>query len=126
VQKQLKVPLIPKDEPMAEKKEESEPLLEEEKSGKKEKPGRQREDNKDFRVWTLRFDGSRCRQGSGAGVELISPTGSSFLTSQRLQFPCTNNVAEYEALVQGLLLALQKKVRVVQVFGDSELVVKQV
>lgn len=33
---------------------------------------------------------------------------------------------EYEALVHGLLMALRKKVKMLQVFNDSKLVVKQV
>lgn len=76
--------------------------------------------------WTLRFDGSKLKQGVGAGFELINPKGKTFFAAHRLQFHCTNNVAEYEALIHGLLMALKKKVKILQVFGDSELVVKQV
>ena len=38
----------------------------------------------------------------------------------------TNNVAEYEGLILGLQLALDHGARDVAVYGDSELVVKQV
>lgn len=69
--------------------------------------------------WTLKFDGSKSKQGAGAGFELISPKGKSFFAAHRLQFHCTNTVAEYEALIHGLLMALKKKVKVLQVFGDS-------
>lgn len=78
------------------------------------------------RCWALRFNGSKSKQGAGAGFELISPKGKTFFATHRLQFHCTNNVAEYEALVHGLLMALKKKVKVLQVYGDSELVVKKV
>ena len=57
------------------------------------------EDNK---VWILKFDGSRSKKGAGAGVELIFPKNDSSFAAYRLQFPCTNNVAEYEALIFGL------------------------
>lgn len=76
--------------------------------------------------WTLRFDGSKSKQGAEAGFEIISPKGKTLCVDHRLQFHCTNNVAEYEALVHGLLMALKKKVKILQVFGDSELVVKKV
>src|SRR5436190_13157968 len=39
--------------------------------------------------------------------------------------PCTNNVAEYNALLIDLQLALQLGVRNLQAYGDSELIVNQ-
>ncbi|MCX8037008.1 MAG: ribonuclease HI family protein [Candidatus Sumerlaeia bacterium] len=45
--------------------------------------------------------------------------------SRRLEGPATNNVAEYEALRQGLLCALGQGWRKVHVFSDSELLVRQ-
>lgn len=45
-------------------------------------------------------------------------------TFHKLQFYCMKNIEEYEALVHVLLKALRKKVKMLQVFGDSELVVK--
>lgn len=76
--------------------------------------------------WTLSFDGSKCKQGSGAGVELQSPNGRRYHASYRLQFPNTCNIAEYEALIHDLKLALFKKIKHLQVVGDSEVVVKQI
>lgn len=35
-------------------------------------------------VWTLRFDGSKSRKGNGAGYELISPSGETYLSALRL------------------------------------------
>eukprot|EP00253_Pinus_taeda_P022838 PITA_22838 len=43
----------------------------------------------------------------------------------RLEFDCTNNTAEYKALVQGLYKAIRLNIKYLQVFGDSEIVVKQ-
>ena len=37
-----------------------------------------------------------------------------------------NNMAEYETLIQGLKKAIEFKVRNLKVFGDSEIIVKQV
>lgn len=77
-------------------------------------------------IWFLKFDGSRSKQGSGAGVELTSPKGKTFIASYRLQFPCTNNMTEYEALVRGLFFTQKKGAKCLRVQGDFEFVVKQV
>ena len=46
--------------------------------------------------------------------------------SCRLEFECTNNTVEYEALIQGLKNAIEFKVKNLKVYGDSEIIVKQV
>jgi len=58
----------------------------------------------DFR-WVLCVDGSFNQQGSGASVILEGPNG--LLIEQALQFAfkASNNQAEYEALIAGMLLA---------------------
>ena len=76
--------------------------------------------------WKLYFDGSKSNEGAGAGCVLISPDGNKTMLTCRLEFDCTNNTAEYEALVQGLYKAIDSNVKYLQVFGDSEIVVKQV
>ena len=63
------------------------------------------EDKPDNTYWTIHFDGSRQLEGSGAGVVLTSPRGDKICYVLRLMFPCTNNVAEYEALLHGLRVA---------------------
>ena len=50
-------------------------------------------------LWTLFFDGSKMLEGSGAGYVLIDPEKNKHFLSCRLDFECTNNTAEYEALV---------------------------
>ena len=49
--------------------------------------------------WILYFDGSKTMEGSGAGCVLIDPEKNKYFLSCRLEFECTNNTAEYEALV---------------------------
>lgn len=44
-------------------------------------------------LWNMFFDGSRNKNGSGAGVMLISPELEKYYFSYRLQFSYTNNVA---------------------------------
>ena len=69
--------------------------------------------------WKLFFDGSRSNDGVGAGCVLISPEGEKIMLTCRLEFDCTNNIAEYKALVQGLYKAIRLDVKYLQVFGDS-------
>ena len=65
-------------------------------------------------------------EGSGAGCVPIDPKKNKHFLSCRLEFECTNNTAEYEALVQGLRKAIELKVENLKVYGDSEIIVKQI
>jgi hypothetical protein len=56
--------------------------------------------------WTIFFDGSARPQGGGAGVVLIDPSGDQVKYMVHLEFKATNNMAEYEALIFGLSVAL--------------------
>jgi ribonuclease HI len=77
-------------------------------------------------IWTLEFDGSHSGHGAGAGVVLTAPSGEVFYRSFRLEFDCTNNVVEYEALILGLNLAIDKGATILEVKGDSDLIISQV
>jgi len=59
-------------------------------------------------------------------VVLETPEGRSLCYALRLEFPSTNNEAEYEALIAGIRLAKELQLRVVQIFSDSQIVVCQV
>ena len=73
---------------------------------------------------TLFFDGSKTLEGSGAGCVLIDPMKNKHFLSCRLEFECTNNTAEYE--VFGLRKAIELKENNLKVFGDFEIIVKQI
>jgi ribonuclease HI len=77
-------------------------------------------------IWSLYFDGSKSKEGAGAGCVIIDPAGNKTLMACRLEFECTNNTAEYEALLQGLRKASDMNIQNLTVFGDSEIVVRQV
>lgn len=51
------------------------------------------------------FDGSYTSHGLGAGILLVTPQGDYIPKAFKLQFPSTNSIAEYEALVAGLKIA---------------------
>ena len=55
--------------------------------------------------WIIHTDGSSSQHSGGAGVVMQTPEGDKIECMIRLDFPTTNNEAEYEALVAGLDLA---------------------
>ena len=63
---------------------------------------------------------------SGTGVVLEIPMGEKVCYALRLQFPASNNEAEYKALITGLRLAREMGLQQVRVYSDSQLVVNQV
>ena len=79
----------------------------------------------DLVPWTLFFDGSSCGNGSGIGVVLISPRGANFEFSFPIEASATNNQAEYRAILKGIQLLREIKADVVEIFGDSMLVINQ-
>ena len=60
--------------------------------------------------WVLHVDGSSNSVGAGAGLVLVSPEGVIVEYALHLEFPTTNNGAEYEALIVGLKIARELKV----------------
>ena len=76
---------------------------------------------------TLEFDGgSRGNPGSaGIGVVVRAQNGTSLVTLGRFIGRCTNNVAEYRALIAAMLEAKKLGARKIVIRGDSELIVRQ-
>ncbi len=81
--------------------------------------------NKRFDLYT---DGaSRGNPGNGGvGVVLYDEDGNVFATAKEFLGVCTNNEAEYKALILGLNEALKRKCRDLSIFLDSELLVRQI
>jgi ribonuclease HI len=74
-------------------------------------------------MWHMHFDGSCSNEGNGDGIILYSPIGKIHNFCCRLEFACTNNVTEFEALLLGIKDAYNLGCGLLIVFGDSELVV---
>jgi ribonuclease HI/transposase InsO family protein len=72
------------------------------------------------------FDGSLMKTGACASLLFISPLEKHVRYVIRLHFPVSNNVAEYEALVNGLRIVAELGVRCLDARGDSQLVIDQV
>jgi hypothetical protein len=77
------------------------------------------------RAWAMYFDGSACEDGCGIGILLVSPREVIYSFSIRLPAPCTNNLAEYEAVCRGIKLLVEAGAEAVEVFWDSKLVISQ-
>ncbi|XP_030939274.1 uncharacterized protein LOC115964094 [Quercus lobata] len=75
--------------------------------------------------WVMKFDGSSTTHSGGVGVVLYHEEDKAVALSFKLEFPCSNNKAEYEAYLTGLATALEMGVRHLKVLGDSNLVVCQ-
>ena len=76
-------------------------------------------------IWTLRFNGSSTVFGGGTGLFLTKEGGDTLSMSFKLDFPCSNNAAEYEAYLTGLALARELRIKRLKVREDSNLVVSQ-
>ena len=76
----------------------------------------------------LHVDGaSRGNPGAaGFGVHVTAPDGRSVAELFGYLGTATNNVAEYQALLHGLRFALARGATSVEVFSDSELLVRQI
>ena len=79
----------------------------------------------DQEYWTMYFDGSLMKKGTSARLVFMSPLEVRMRYMVHLYFPSSNNVAEYEALVNGLHIAIELGIRCLDVQGDSQLVIDQ-
>ena len=68
----------------------------------------------------------RAANQKGSGVELVSPEKITKERSLRLSFPATNNEAEYEALLAGMIMVKRLGGKVVEIFSNLRLVVEQI
>ncbi|XP_038881530.1 uncharacterized protein LOC120073031 [Benincasa hispida] len=75
--------------------------------------------------WVMFFDGTTRKRGVGAGIILISPEKHILSYSFALAELCSNNVAEYQALIIGLQMALEIGVACIEISSDSKLIINQ-
>lgn len=74
----------------------------------------------------LIFDGVANAYGNGIGVIIVAPHGSHIPFTARLAFNCINNMVEYEACIMGLEEAIELRIKILDVYGDSTLVINQI
>jgi ribonuclease HI len=83
------------------------------------------------KVWTIHYDGAWCHAGAGAAAVITSPAGVKHRYAARLSFAlesdkCTNNIAEYKAVILGLRKLRALGVTTCIVRTDSKVVAGQV
>lgn len=79
------------------------------------------------------FDGAVGNDGDGIGIWVHSPLSAPnkvpsnvWVFSYKLAFESSNNEVEYEALIAGLKILRKLNAKRISVYGDSELLIKQV
>jgi ribonuclease HI len=72
------------------------------------------------------FDGSLMKTGTSASLAFISPLGVHMHYVIQLHFVTSNNIAEYEGLVNDLHISIELGIKCLNVRGDSQLIVDQV
>jgi ribonuclease HI len=86
-------------------------------------PGAHEEEvNKDVEAWIVFCDGSWGTFGAGAAAVLVAPSKVKTWYAAKLDFSCTNNIAEYEALLLGLRKLRAMGIRRVILKTDSQVI----
>jgi hypothetical protein len=86
-------------------------------------PGAQEEEaSKDAEAWTVFCDGSWGTFGAGAAAVFIAPSKVRTCYAVKLDFSCTNNIAEYEAFLLGLQKLKAMGIRRVVLKTDSQVI----
>jgi ribonuclease HI len=93
-------------------------------------PARQQEEPSE-KVWTIHCDGAWCHVGAGVAAIITSPTDVKHRYATRLSFAlesdrCTNNIAEYEAVILGLHKLKALGVTTYIIKTDSKIVAGQI
>ncbi|XP_025661836.1 uncharacterized protein [Arachis hypogaea] len=76
--------------------------------------------------WKLHVDGASNQTSGGAKIILESPAGVVYEQSIKFEFPVSNNQAEYEALLGGLVLAQEVGAKRLEICSDSQVITSQV
>ena len=80
----------------------------------------------EYPQWSIHMVGSSNKQAGGVGIVLCSPERDEIECMVRLDFPTTNNEAEYKTLVAGLDLVKTVRAANVVIHYDSQVITNQV
>jgi ribonuclease HI len=89
-------------------------------------PWKEEDELEQDEVWTVSIDGSSTKDMGGAGIILVSPENDKLEYAIQRRFCATNNEAEYEALLAGLKLSKNMRIKNLIVKSDSQLIIGQV
>ena len=73
----------------------------------------------------MKLDGFSTANFGGAGVVIYHEREEPVVLSFKLEFPCSNSTAEYEAYLIGLATTLEMGIKNLKVISDSNVVVFQ-
>lgn len=76
--------------------------------------------------WTLMFDDGSNARDHGIDAIITSPTGIHLPFAAKLCFDGTNNMAEYEACIYGIEATIDLRIKVLEVYRYSAMVISQV
>ncbi|XP_075086254.1 uncharacterized protein LOC142168968 [Nicotiana tabacum] len=75
--------------------------------------------------WRMFFDGAANFKGVAIGTILILESEQHYPASAKIRFPCTNNMAEYEAYILGIKMSFDMNIKELLVIRDSNLLIHQ-
>lgn len=78
-------------------------------------------------MYKLFFDGA-CKKNPGPGsygFVIYTPSKDKITGYKKLEGTVTNNIAEYNGLLNGMKKALELGIKNIEIYGDSQLVIKQ-
>ena len=61
----------------------------------------------DQEYWTMYFTGSLMKKGADTRLVFVSPLRVRMRYMVHIHFPSSNNVAKYEALINGICIAIE-------------------
>ena len=82
-------------------------------------------EDEDRDKWIVWFDSASNALGHGVGGILLTPDDQCIPFTARLGFDYTNSMVEYEVCALGIQAAINFKVKLLKVYGDSALVIHQ-
>lgn len=76
--------------------------------------------------WTIMLDSASNVVGHGIEAMVISPKNYHLPFTTKLCFDCTNNITKYEACIMGIEASINLRIKILEVYGDSTLVIHQI
>ena len=61
-------------------------------------------------TWKMFFDGSHMQNVANVGILFVTSHGYTIPKSYKFLFPCTNNIAKYETLLNGVMFSLEWRI----------------
>ncbi|KAI5341618.1 hypothetical protein L3X38_009493 [Prunus dulcis] len=76
-------------------------------------------------IWQLHVAGASNQKGAGAGFVIVTPDGTLLEQAITVVLLASNNKAEYEVWLAGLLLAKELSIKKLAIYSDSQLITSQ-